>query len=136
MANSIDPKKLQETVMDYLENYSEDIQDKIVKITDNVTKEAKEKLKQISHKKFKLHGRKNPYYLGWATKTDGKNKQYRYVKAIWNKTNYQLTHLLEFGHATKNGKHTKANPHIRPVEEEYSKIFEEKLEKAIRRESN
>lgn len=54
----------------------------------------------------------------------GKNK---YVVKIHNKTNYQLTHLLEFGHATKNGSRTKAQPHIRPIEEEYSEKFEDEL---------
>jgi hypothetical protein len=34
------------------------------------------------------------------------------------------------------GGRTKAIPHIRPVEEKYKKIFEEKIKKAIRRESN
>ena len=52
---------------------------------------------------------------------------------IWNlnKTNYRLTHLLEFGHNLKNGEKAKAIPHIRKVEEKMSKEFEEKLKKKI-----
>ena len=58
-----------------------------------------------------------------------------YHKVIWNRTNYQLTHLLEFGHATRNGGRTRAIPHIRPVEEKYNVEFVDKLEKKIRRTS-
>ena len=134
MANSIDPKELQNAVMNYLENYAEDIQEDVVEVTDIVTKEAKQELKQVSLNKFKLHGRDKPYYLGWSVKTGGRtrNNNYRYVKAIWNKTNYQLTHLLEFGHATVNGGHTKAQPHIRPVEEKYGTKFMDLLDRKVR----
>ena len=52
---------------------------------------------------------------------------------VWNKTNYQLTHLLEFGHVTRNGGRTRALPHIRPIEEKYNVKFVDKLEKRIRR---
>ena len=48
-----------------------------------------------------------------------------------NKTDYQLTHLLEFGHATRDGERTEAQPHIRPVEEKYSKEFEKRLRKKV-----
>lgn len=55
----------------------------------------------------------------------------RYTVKIHNKTDYQLTHLLEFGHSTKTGGRTKAQPHIRPIEEKYSKEFENELKKKI-----
>lgn len=55
----------------------------------------------------------------------------RYIIKIHNKTDYQLTHLLEFGHATRNGGRTKPEPHIRPIEEKYSKEFENELKKKI-----
>lgn len=58
----------------------------------------------------------------------GKN---RYSIKIHNKTNYQLTHLLELGHATKNGGRTKPQPHIRPTEVKYKKEFEKELKKKI-----
>ncbi|MFQ8989189.1 MAG: hypothetical protein ACLR6T_11005, partial [Intestinibacter sp.] len=76
------------------------------------------------------------YYKGWAIKNGGRTrKKHYYGKTIWNRTNYQLTHLLEFGHATRNGGRTQAQPHIRKVEEKYGTKFADLLENKIRRRS-
>lgn len=131
MSKTIKPEGLQKALSEYLENYVEDIQEDVEEATDIVTKEAKEELIQTSPKSGVARDTK--YYEGWALKNGTKNKNYRYTRVIWNKTNYQLTHLLEFGHATRNGRRTKAIPHIRPVEEKYKKEFEKKLKDKIRR---
>lgn len=55
------------------------------------------------------------YNSGWTMK---KEKKVKTTKAIvHNKTKYQLTHLLEKGHAKTNGGRTRAFPHIAPVAE-------------------
>lgn len=128
----VKPDTFAQTVKQYLEIYVEDIQEEVEETANIIAKEAKEELKNKSASMFKNHGRSNPYFQGWTVRKDKKNKTYYTVK-IWNKTNYQLTHLLEFGHATRNGKRTRAFPHIRPVEEKYSKQFETDLKKKIRR---
>ena len=130
MSKSIKPEDLQKTLLNYLENYKEDIDEEVVETVDEITKKAKEELKQTSPRgKGK---RNNPYHSGWAVKLS-KRRTGVYHKVIWNKTNYQLTHLLEFGHATRNGGRTRAIPHIRPVEEKYNVEFVDKLDKKIRR---
>lgn len=132
MGNKIDVNLLSKEVMEYLENYVEDIEEQVEIVTNEVGKDAVKELKEKSpHGKGK---RNKPYYKGWRIKKDRKVANEYRIK-IHNSTNYQLTHLLEFGHATVNGGHTKAIPHIRPIEEKYKKIFEEKIKKAIRRES-
>lgn len=125
---------LTKAVQKYLEEYAEDIEDDVQETVDKITEEAKEELAVESEHKFKQHGRKQPYHRGWAVKLSKKQPQ-KYHKVIWNRTNYQLTHLLEFGHATRNGGRTKAVPHIRPVEEKYKKEFLKQIEEKIRRES-
>lgn len=129
MSKTIKPDDLSKVVMDYLENYREDIQEDVEECTDKVTKEARDELKKTSPQ-----GHRKRYYKGWSVKLQKKHKL-RYEKVIWNKTDYQLTHLLEFGHATRNGGRTKAIPHIRPVEEKYNQKFVDLLEKKIKEDS-
>ena len=130
MSKIIKPEELQKEVMKYLQEYKEDIDEDVIETADEVTKEAKEELKQTSPRGKGT--RKNPYYRGWAVKLS-KRRTGVYHKVIWNKTNYQLTHLLEFGHATRNGGRTRAIPHIRPVEEKYNVEFVDRIGKKIRR---
>lgn len=125
--------EVQKVIMDYLENYAEDIDDEVRETTNSVVKEAKSELVQTSPKSGVARDTK--YYKGWALKNGTKNKKCRYTRVIWNKTNYQLTHLLEFGHATRNGGRTSPMPHIRPVEEKYGVKFADLLEQKIRRSS-
>lgn len=133
MSKSIKAEDLQQVLNEYLEDYVEDIQEDVEDATNTIVKEAKAELVQTSPKSGVARDTK--YYKGWALKNGTKNKNYRYTRVIWNKTNYQLTHLLEFGHATRNGGRTKAIPHIRPVEEKYGVKFADLIEKKIRRSS-
>lgn len=125
MSKAIDVSLLNKELMKYLKEYKEDIDEEVEKVANKVGKEAVAELKQISPK-----GARKEYCKGWRLKKDklGRNK---YTVKIHNKTDYQLTHLLEFGHATKNGGRTKSQPHIRPTEEKYSKEFEKELKMEI-----
>ena len=92
MSNSIKPEELQEVLKDYLENYVEDITEGVEDTTDTLTKEAVKELKETSPRGKGT--REKPYHKGW-TKQKGKENRGRYTVKIHNKTNYQLTHLLE-----------------------------------------
>jgi hypothetical protein len=50
---------------------------------------------------------------------------------VHNKKHYRLTHLLENGHATRNGGRTKAQPHIKPAEEQAISEFIKAAKEAI-----
>lgn len=124
MSKKIKVDALSKEIMKALENYSDDISEVVEEVSNDVGKEAVGELKTTSPKK------RGSYAKGWRLKKDklGRN---RYSVKIHNKTDYQLTHLLEFGHVTRNGGRTKAIPHIRPVEEKYSKEYEKKLRQKI-----
>lgn len=129
MSNTIKPETLQKELSKYLQQYADNIQEDVKNVTDDISKEAVKEIQVNSPK-----GSREKYAKGW-TKQKGKVSKGKYNIKIHNKTDYQLTHLLEFGHATRNGKRTIAQPHIRPVEEKYNKVYEEKITTAIRRRS-
>jgi hypothetical protein len=101
--------------------YTESVKEEIEAAEDEITKDAVKLLKATSPKS-KNGG---DYAKGWTRKkVDGK-------WVVFNRTNYQLTHLLEHGHAKVNGGRVAAIVHIRPTEEKAIKAFEERVEKAV-----
>lgn len=77
------------------------------------------------------YGSWDDYNKGWKimqTKTD---KRYHRQATIHNATNYQLTHLLEKGHATVDGGRTRAFPHIAPVAEKCEDELVHNIQKYI-----
>ena len=108
--------KLSQAIMDSLDDYSAEVNTGVDKLAKKVATVGKDELYQTSPKKT------GDYRLGWAVKKNGRN----YV--IYNKTNYQLTHLLEKGHLKRDGRKTPAIPHIAPVEKKAIEDFEMGLE--------
>ncbi len=124
MSKTIKIDSLAKEITEALENYADDISETVEEVANEVGKEAVDEIKQTSPKK------RGNYAKGWKLKKDKLGKE-KYCVKIHNKTDYQLTHLLEFGHATRNGKRTKAIPHIRPVEQKYSEKYEQELKRKI-----
>ena len=65
------------------------------------------------------------YKKGWRVKQVGT------AKVVHNATDYQLTHLLEHGHAKKNGGRVAPRVHIKPVEEKAIEDFERAIREEI-----
>ena len=121
---------LAETIQQSLTEYGNNVLNVIDEVGDQVSKNTVKKLKQTSPKKT------GKYAKSWKVssyKMFGEAKKYR-IHA--DKPHYRLTHLLEHGHMTRNGKRTKAIPHIAPVEREAIEEYKEKLERGISNVSN
>lgn len=129
MSEKVSVDELQRALKEYLEDYEEDIFDSVKEVTDSITKKAVKDLKNASPS---LTG---SYAKGWQKQKGKVNKNSKYTVKIHNKTDYQLTHLLEFGHASRNGSWVNARPHIREIEEKYKKEYGEELTTVIRRRS-
>lgn len=125
----VDVNELSSAISNYLNNYVEDIHEDVVEVTEDLTEKAVMELKEKSPRGS---SKVKPYWQGWESKIKIKGKL-KYHRVIWNKTNYQLTHLLEFGHATRDGKRTKAQPHIQPIEDKYQQEFVDLVTQKIRR---
>lgn len=124
MSKAIEVDALTKEIAKALEDYEDDISEVVEEVSNKIGKEAVEEVKQKSPKK------RGSYAKGWTLKKDKQGKG-KYSVKIHNKTDYQLTHLLEFGHATRNGGRTKAIPHIRPVEQKYVKEYEQELKRKL-----
>ena len=78
--------------------------------------------------------RTGDYKKGWRCEisTNGRGNTSALVR---NKTDYQLTHLLERRHRKRDGKEYKeAHPHIGPAAEKWNRKFEQMCEEACKAE--
>lgn len=124
MKTSID--NLDNALADLLSEYSGGVAEKVKDDVDEVTAECLDGIRQDSPSDSRKV--KYKYNRGWAKKTlqeSATEKQ----NVIYNRTNYQLTHLLENGHAKVNGGRVEGKPHIAPNEAK----AEEKLMKLVER---
>lgn len=118
-------------ISEILNDYSEEIQESITNIAQEVANEGQSKLKLTSPKNKKNTTHKGRYAKGWRVKTiKGKG----FVNCtIYNATDYQLTHLLEKEHMTRNGgKYIPKRKHIEPVNDECCNNFEKGVEEIVK----
>lgn len=127
MAKKVKPENLSATISAELNRYSKEKSEEIADAVDTVAKEATSTLRRTSPRKT------GSYQKGWRSKAV-QDKAGRYVKVVHNKTDYQLTHLLEKGHNNKQtGRFTNAIVHISPVEEKAVKDITKKIEEILKR---
>ena len=110
--------------MKCLQDYSSEVTDKVKKAEDETVKECKANLKADSP-----IGATGKYAAGWKA-TVTQNTPTNKTTVIHNKQWY-LTHLLENGHATRNGGRTRAFLHIKKNEEIANAAFEKRVKEAI-----
>jgi hypothetical protein len=116
--------RLTDEIVSQLQRYSKVVSEEVNQITDDLTKEAVVKIKD-NIRKAKLV-KTGDYLRGWT------RKKVPGGFVIHNRTDFQLTHLLEYGHVMSNGGRTAGVAHIRPVEVWIEKEYEKRIEKAIR----
>lgn len=115
---------LTDTVMKEINEYK--------KITaDNLKREVRKTGNKIKNEIQKNAPVKSgAYKKSWKVKT--LNERVNSLNLVVHSSNrYQLSHLLEFGHALRNGGRSKANPHIKLAEELGIKEFEENIKRII-----
>lgn len=71
------------------------------------------------------------YAKGWKMRTSFENGTSARC-TVFNATDYQLTHLLEKGHAKRGGGRVAAIPHIAPAEEKAAQALVKRVKEAVR----
>ena len=72
------------------------------------------------------------YNSGWTYTLTVKKGKTRVSYVLHNEKEYQLTHLLEFGHALRQGGRAEAFPHIAPVAEKAEHLLYENIIKNMK----
>lgn len=118
--------KLADTVMRGLNEYAtlatSDLKKSVQKAATNVKKD-------ISANAPKRTG---AYAKSWATKKTKETSNSLEV-TVHSKNRYQLAHLLEHGHAKRNGGRVKGQAHIAPAESKAINELEREIERGLKK---
>ena len=109
-----------------LEGYVKDVDEAVVEALPKVGKETVKELKSTSPKS--PSGGK--YSKGWRQKVESEGVNGTKL-TVYNATSYQLTHLLENGHALRDGGFLSGRPHIKPAQDKAEKKAVDEIIKAI-----
>lgn len=121
MARKIPLSELEIAIAKELSEYSDEVAEGIKRDVKKVAKETVQTLRATSPRDT------GEYAKGWGYKVEYESASDVRVR-IYNKKKPQLTHLLENGHAKKNGGRVDGKPHIGPAEQE----AEKKLQNGIK----
>lgn len=120
--------KVGDIVLKQYMNYSSEVNRKLGEAAEDIGNSTVKRLKSTSPKRSGKGGGR--YAKGWKAVRESSGP-YVTTVTVHNKTDWQLTHLLENGHATRNGGRTKAYPHIFPAEQEAVEKFKNKAKEII-----
>ena len=123
MSRTVSIGEMADAIMEDLQEYADaaamDVKAAVRKSANTVKRQIGEKAPV---------GKTGRYAKSWRVKTTEENSQ-KLVQTVHSPKRYMLAHLLEKGHAKRNGGRTKAIPHIAPAEQAGA----EQLESLIRR---
>lgn len=123
---------LESALKEVLAEYGDEVYNVLGIAVDQVSEEAVKKLQAGGS-----YGGTGVYNRDW-TATDDPVGRFSKKKIVHNADHYRLAHLLEKGHAIRNGTgrtygNTRAFPHIKPVEEWAIQELPRKVEELITR---
>ena len=115
------------------------IQEQLQKYTGSITEDMKDSLRESAKEIRKDISRNSPvrtgrYKKSWSVKKLSEDSTGLDL-VVHSKNRYQLTHLLEHGHALRNGGRVEGKPHIKPAEEAGKKKLVESLKEKIQHEN-
>lgn len=91
------PEQFEQAVIKALGEYGDEVNEKLEKLTKSAARETKSELKASAP----AGGR---YASGWSNKAK-KGGRYNLRQIVYNRSDYQLIHLLEYPHETGGGGH-------------------------------
>lgn len=115
---------LSSEVMKELEKYADVTTENVKKAVQNAGKTVRDEIKASAPSDT------GKYSKSWTVKTVREISNSLEL-VVYSRNRYQLSHLLEFGHAKRGGGRVSARPHIAAAEEKAIRVFEEEIKEAI-----
>ena len=124
MSSKISVDDLGDAIMEQLDEYKDLAVDDMKKAVKSAGKTVKEEIA----KNAPGSGR---YAASWVSRTTAESSSAIEV-TVHSPKRYRIAHLLEKGHAKRNGGRTRAFPHIAPAEEKGEEQLMGDIEKALK----
>lgn len=121
---------LSKAVAAVLHEYEESVIETVQRVTNELAKDGLSKVKAASPVSGKSP-KSSAYRSGWSKKVI--TNRLGASAIIYNGKYPGLVHLLEKGHALRNGGRSRAQPHVAPVQEWMSTELQKRIEEAIQR---
>ena len=113
-------ENLHEAILNELYEFSYEVEQIVQEELDKGAQDLKNELKATSPK------RSGRYAKNWKVRKNGRSR------TVYNgKPTYRATHLLEHGHASRDGGRVRAIPHIKPTEIKYQEKLAENIKRRI-----
>lgn len=127
---TIQANELTDTIMKALDDFKGQTLETVKNAANFAAKEALSELHNAHPSGSEKYGSWDKYNNDWAIK-DTSTKATSVTVTVYNRKHYRLTHLLEKGHALRQGGRTKAFPHIAPAEETAERTFMNRIKSGI-----
>ena len=126
MAKKIKADNIASEITTLLTKYSDNISEEMKKVVDECTEGVMNEVKQH----VDWHDKK--YSKSFKVKNTFEDKRNKRNTWYVQSPHYRLTHLLEFGHVTRNGQtRTRAYPHVKYGDEYLNDNFFKKMGEAL-----
>lgn len=124
-SNVVKINELADTIMEGLNEYAElateEMKEAVKNASTTVRKEIKDNAPSDTGK----------YAKSWTAKKVRETSQ-SLTMVVHSKNRYQLAHLLEFGHALRNGGRYEGKSHIAPAEQKGMNQLKEEIERLLK----
>ncbi len=124
MSDRISVDSLADTIMEQLDEYKDLAVDEMKKAVKSAGKTVKTEIEKTAPGTGK-------YAKSWASRTTAESSSDIEV-TVYSPRRYRIGHLLEHGHAKRNGGRTRAFPHIAPAEAKGEDQLMDDIEKALK----
>lgn len=137
MAKDISINEFANEVVGLMKTYTTDVEEAINDEVKKIGDETANELKQVTYPSGVGGTANQSERRTWEeyarTWTNAYDEKHNYTSStIHNKKHWQLTHLLEYGHATRDGKtRTREFPHIKPIADKTTKELLQRTKKII-----